>query len=234
MQHSCDVVVLAENQPLCSEGLLQLMRSSLHYSEVISCSDLPETEAALRSHKSRVSLLVIDYDLPGLGKEEGMRRICQQHPSIRVLVVCSSCDRDTVVALLAAGVHGLTSRSGSKADLQEALSATAAGQVFVPRLVAADDEPIIDHCAEVREDVRLTERQREVLGLVAAGNSNKEIARALKISEGTVKVHIHASFRALGVHNRVKAAAALWAQSVRAEGHQPALPAIEPVHGWAR
>ena len=55
----------------------------------------------------------------------------------------------------------------------------------------------------------LTDRQFEVLKLVAAGRSNKEIARALLIAEGTVKVHITAAFRALGVHNRVSAAAAL-------------------------
>jgi DNA-binding NarL/FixJ family response regulator len=72
----------------------------------------------------------------------------------------------------------------------------------------------------------LTERQIEVLQLIAAGRSNKEIARALEIAEGTVKVHITAAFRALGVHNRVSAAAAMQVRPRNDNALQSVLPGL--------
>jgi DNA-binding NarL/FixJ family response regulator len=141
-------------------------------------------------------------------RTKGLRRICETWPTIPILITGDSCDRDTILDVLSAGSHGFIPKSSSPAELEQALRATAGGQVFVSpmsagRSVSEHSEPKSLHRSE------LTARQKEVLTLLAAGKSNKQIAWALGISEGTVKVHVNAAFRALGVHNRVNATTAL-------------------------
>jgi DNA-binding NarL/FixJ family response regulator len=93
-------------------------------------------------------------------------------------------------------------------ELEHALRATAGGQVFVSPMATNGSTPECSQHSSFNE-ADLTARQKEVLNLLAAGKSNKQIALALGISEGTVKVHVNAAFRALGVHNRVNATTAL-------------------------
>ena len=94
--------------------------------------------------------------------------------------------------------------------MSRAFESILAGHIYVPPLVSdVTVKPSVSSVVTPSSSAALTDRQFEVLKLVAAGRSNKEIARSLFIAEGTVKVHITAAFRALGVHNRVSAAAAL-------------------------
>ncbi|KTE08105.1 hypothetical protein ATE76_16185 [Sphingopyxis sp. H093] len=97
-------------------------------------------------------------------------------------------------------------------EMLQAFRQVMAGQVYVPPIVSDVDAEVRatgssgSHQASLSS---LTERQREVLAHMSMGKSNKEIARSLRISESTVKVHVAAAFRLLGVHNRVGAVAAL-------------------------
>ena len=93
--------------------------------------------------------------------------------------------------------------------MSRAFEAILSGHIYVPPLVSDVTVKTGVGGGHPVSSAALTDRQFEVLKLVAAGRSNKEIARSLFIAEGTVKVHITAAFRALGVHNRVSAAAAL-------------------------
>jgi DNA-binding NarL/FixJ family response regulator len=114
--------------------------------------------------------------------------------------------------VLSAGSHGFIPKNSSSLELEHALRATAGGQVFVSPMSADRSAPESSQPRTFNES-QLTARQKEVLDLLAAGKSNKQIAWALGISEGTVKVHVNAAFRTLGVHNRVNATTALLAFS---------------------
>ena len=199
-----EVAVVADESALCGAGLLHIVEQCLDFSRVLSCRNFRELAGILGQYRSHVGLAVVQLDLPGMKRADGLHRLCEAWPSLPILVTGDSCDRDTILEALSAGSHGFIPKSSSPQELEQAMKAAAGGQVFVSPLSMGNS-------AQVRKfhEADLTARQREVLNLLAAGNSNKQIARALGISEGTVKVHVNAAFRTLGVHNRVNATTAL-------------------------
>jgi len=211
------VAIVADDNALCGAGLLHMMESCLSYSKVLTCRNFRELAGILGQYRSRVTLAVINYDLPGMKRADGLRRICEAWPAVRILVTADVCDRDTILDVLSAGSHGFIPKSSSTRELEHALRATADGHVFVSPLPIGQNAPEPSQPNGSNGDARLTTRQREVLDLVATGKSNKQIASALGISEGTVKVHVNAAFRALGVHNRVSATTALLSRSELAD-----------------
>jgi len=207
------VAIVADDNALCGAGLLHIMETCLNYSKVLSCRNFRELAGIFGQYRSRVTLAVINYDLPGMKRANGLRRLCEAWPSVRILVTADGCDRDTILEVLSAGSHGFIPKSSSARELEQALTATSEGHVFVSHL-PTEQKPLV--AAPTNGPVgneRLTNRQKEVLDLVATGKSNKQIANALGISEGTVKVHVNAAFRTLGVHNRVSATTALLGRS---------------------
>lgn len=207
------VAIVADDNALCGAGLLHIIESCLNFSKVLTCRNFRELAGILGQYRSRVTLAVINYDLPGMKRATGLRRLSETWSSVRILVTAERCDRDMILEVLSAGSHGFVPRNSTAQDLQHALTATAQGHVFVSPLPADEAKPQPAQGKPSLNDARLTARQAEVLDLVAAGKSNKEIASVLGISEGTVKVHVNAAFRALGVHNRVSATTALLARS---------------------
>lgn len=217
MSRDNHVAIVADDNALCGAGLVHMMATCLSFSKVLTCRNFRELAGILGQYRSRVTLAVINYDLPGMKRAGGLRRICEAWPAARILVTADVCDRDTILEVLSAGSHGFIPRSSSAAELEHALTATAEGHVFVSPLPVDHDGPEASRPGPAMNDSTLTVRQKEVLDLVAAGKSNKQIASALGISEGTVKVHVNATFRALGVHNRVNATTALLARSELAD-----------------
>ena len=208
MARDNQVAVVADESALCGAGLLHIMASCLSFSKVLTCRNFRELAGILGQYRSRVGLAVIQFDLPGMKRTKGLRRLCEAWPSVPILVTGDSCDRDTILEVLSAGSHGFVPKSSSPQELEHALKATAGGQVFVSPLSANRSVPETAPNGNFHA-TDLTARQKEVLNHLATGKSNKQIAWALGISEGTVKVHVNAAFRALGVHNRVNATTAL-------------------------
>jgi DNA-binding NarL/FixJ family response regulator len=174
-----------------------------------------------------IGLLMVDARLPGMGGMEGLRRIRVHRPDLRVVVMAWHQDRAEAFEALSAGAHGYVPKDLPSPEMVHALQTVLSGQIYVPAIIsdvslkgAATTHDGAEH------DGELTVRQREVLTHLAAGLSNKEIARALSIAEGTVKVHITAAFRTLHVHNRVGAAAALQKLSLTRRAGQPDLPGL--------
>lgn len=208
MARDNQVAVVADESALCGAGLLHIVEHCLHYSKVLTCRNFRELAGILGQYRSRVALAVVQFDLPGMKRTKGLQRLCEAWPAIPILVTGDRCDRDTILEVLSAGSHGFVPKSSSPLELEHALRATAGGQVFVSPMSAARP---VSHPSPTKSfhEAELTARQKEVLNLLATGKSNKQIAWSLGISEGTVKVHVNAAFRALGVHNRVNATTAL-------------------------
>jgi DNA-binding NarL/FixJ family response regulator len=207
------VAIVADDNALCGAGLVHIMQTCLNFTKVLTCRNFRELAGILGQYRSRVTLAVIHFDLPGMKRAAGLRRLCESWPSVRTLVTADGHDRDMILDILSAGSHGFIPKSSSTAELEQALRATAGGHIFV--LPSSMDRPLHQDSEPVTSinEARLTARQKEVLELLAEGKSNKQIGSALGISEGTVKVHVNAAFRVLGVHNRVNATTALLAQS---------------------
>jgi DNA-binding NarL/FixJ family response regulator len=167
--------------------------------------------------------------MPGISTPANLKVIRESFPSVRVVVVSASNSRRDVLIALEAGVHGYVPKSLGIAEVTAALKAVFEGAVYVPSFlseISPDTEEAnltsAETSAAVPEAVlhALTPRQQDVLHLIVRGDSNKEIARALNLGEGTVKVHVAALFRNLGVNSRAAAAAA-GARLISAAGKGP-------------
>jgi DNA-binding NarL/FixJ family response regulator len=157
------------------------------------------------------AIVVIDTDLPGMPGLASVRNLRQNFPASRITLISNDTDRTTMIEAIAAGAHGYIPKCLSESEMAEAFRTILAGRVYVPDQVAAiptkTDSDLATANSSPVED--LTQRQRDVLTHLRRGNSNKHIARLLGISEHTVKVHLAAAFRRLGVHNRVGAISVL-------------------------
>ena len=154
--------------------------------------------------------------MPGMESASSLRAVRDCFPALRMAVVSSSQNRRDVLAALEAGVHGYVPKELGVSELAQALQTIVAGVIYVPPSIAVlPANAITQVAAPGRLKVvapstiaSMTPRQREVLTLLVQGQSNKAIARGLQLGEGTVKIHMAALFRSLGVKTRTAAAVA--------------------------
>jgi DNA-binding NarL/FixJ family response regulator len=150
-------------------------------------------------------VVLLDVHLPGGGGTEVMKQVHQRHPDIKFLALSVSDAAEDVIGVIRGGARGYVTKTITGTDLVDAIFRVADGDaVFSPRLAgfvldafAATDTPPVD------EDLdRLTQREREVLRLIARGYAYKEIAKQLFISVKTVESHVSAVLRKLQLSNR--------------------------------
>jgi two-component system, NarL family, sensor kinase len=151
--------------------------------------------------------VVQDLSMPRMGGVEATRRLRADHPDVQVVVLTSFSDQELVLDAIDAGAVGYLLKDADPADLIEGLRAAAAGRSPLDPKVA---RTLLTRRAERAVQDQLSDREREVLVLVADGMANKQIARRLGISERTVKAHLTSIFQRIGVTDRTQAA--LWAE----------------------
>ncbi|MBL8567573.1 MAG: response regulator transcription factor [Phreatobacter sp.] len=201
------IAVIADDHGMYRMGLALTLKDRLGFDEVAEAASLDEALERLGETEG-VALALFDLSMPGMQSAASLAAVRECYPDLPIAVVSGSESRSDVLDALAAGVNGFVPKSLVDNDLVAALGTIVSGAIFVPatlatatsaRIPAAPSEPALD---------RLTPRQRDVLGLLIEGRSNKEIARALDLGQGTVKIHLAALFRHLGVRNRAAAVAA--------------------------
>ncbi len=149
----------------------------------------------------------MDISMPILDGIEATRQIRVASPDARVLILTSFSDQEGILAALDAGAIGFLLKDAEPDELFRGIRAAAVGE---SRLAPAAAAALLQARQAGEESHELTDREREVLALVAQGLPNKLIARHLEISEKTVKTHLTNIYRQIGVVSRVEAA--LWAQ----------------------
>ena len=163
----------------------------------------------MRWSSARCDVVLMDLSMPGLDGVDATRAVLARAPSVRVVVLTSSAEPDRIVAALDAGATGYVLKDAEPDDVVRAVRDAAAGHApLSPRAALAllpGRRPVAPRVGA------LSDREREVLSLVALGLPNKSVARRLQISEKTVKAHLTRIFAALGVGDRTSAA--LWAQT---------------------
>jgi len=195
-------IILADDHDLFRGGFSLLFKQLEAGAVVLEAGDL-EGALKLAVEHPDADLLLLDLDMPGMNGPTGIRRVAEAHPQLPVVVLSASETRESVQAVIAAGALGFIPKSASSAVMQSAVRLVLSGGVYLPAeliMTNTTDAPVLD------DPVKLTGRQRDVLRLLAAGMSNKQICRELGLGEGTIKVHIAATFRALDVGNRTEAA----------------------------
>ncbi|HEY6932188.1 MAG TPA: response regulator transcription factor [Marmoricola sp.] len=167
------------------------------------------TEALARFPAARPDVLVLDLQIPEPNGVAVTASVVEQNPDVRVLILSASGEQQDVLEAVKAGATGYLVKSASRQELIAALQRVAEGDtVFTPGLaglVLGEYRRLSDAPASVAEDrPRLTERETEVLRLVAKGLSYKQIADRLVLSHRTVQNHVQNTLRKLQLHNRVQ------------------------------
>jgi DNA-binding NarL/FixJ family response regulator len=202
--------LVADAHFLSSAGIAEILRHHLGVIDVECVGDFDAVWAAL-SPNSQLNIMTVDLDLPGMNGLKGISLLKARYPCLHIVVVSDHAEKNVVLRGLASGIHGYLLKDMPSAEMVDAFRLTLAGQIYVPSCVAefSGEEEQLRPTVSGGSQLTLTMRQRDVVELLRKGYSNKEIGRALDISESTVKVHMAAAFRSLGVHNRVAALTAL-------------------------
>ena len=204
-------ILLVDDQALFREGLRTLL--SLHADIDVVGEAGNGQEALAAAEKLRPDVVLMDLRMPVLDGVAATRRLRESGHPARVIVLTTFDDDDTVFDGLRAGAVGYLLKDVSSDKLVEAIRAAARGESFLQPSIAAkvlaefnrlETRPALPAAPVLLEP--LSERELEILACVAAGESNKEIAAALYITEGTVKNHVTNILGKLGVRDRTQAA----------------------------
>ena len=198
-------VVIADDHNLVRAGLAQLLADADDIDVVGMAGDGNEAVTLATEHEADVVLM--DLSMPELDGIEATRAIGNKSPDSRVVVLTSFSDRARILDALDAGAIGYLLKDTEPDELMRGIRAAARGES--PLAPKAAHQLISSRRRPAPVD-QLTDREREILALVAKGHANKRIAHELQISENTVKNHVTRIFQALDVTDRTQAA--LWAQ----------------------
>jgi DNA-binding NarL/FixJ family response regulator len=193
-------VLVVDDQRLVREGLTALLDlvDDLHL--VALAADGEQALALVAEHRPDVVLM--DLRMPGLDGIEATRRIRRQHPDVEVVVLTTHADDDSVLAALRAGARGYLTKDAGVTEIARAVTAAHAGQTLLDPQVQAQ---LLTSLSDGRPRGPLTERETDVLTLIAEGMSNTEISQRLVVSEATVKTHINRIFAKIGARDRAQA-----------------------------
>jgi DNA-binding NarL/FixJ family response regulator len=208
MPHSLARVLVADSHSLSAVGISEIFQDLVGIKSVALVEDYDRLCAILDAD-GQWSLLTLEMALPGLGGLAGLRTLRSKYPSLRVAIVANDSERSLMLGALGEGAHGYIPKDLPAKEIAIAFRQIIAGHIYVPDRLADLTPPTESHPSARGSVDHLTERQRDVLSFVRRGYTNKEIARALAITESTVKVHLASAFRQLGVHNRASAVAVL-------------------------
>ena len=149
-------------------------------------------------------VVLMDLMMPVMDGIEATEQICRELPEVRVVALTGALDGAAVMAAVRAGATGFLLKNAEADELRHAVKAAAAGRTYVSSAAVA---PLVDQVTSATRPERLTERESEVLVMLARGKANKEIARELHIGQQTVKTYVSHIFDKLGVHSRTQAVA---------------------------
>jgi DNA-binding NarL/FixJ family response regulator len=212
-------VVVADDQSAVREGLVLLLGT---LPGITVAGEAAEGNAAVELVATvKPQVVLMDLNMPGCDGVAATARITAEHPGTRVVVLTTYADDESIIRALQAGALGYLTKEATRAEIGRAVHAAAAGQAILdpgvqqrllsaaarapgaPGVPAAPGTPGAG--APGSADDELTPREAEVLRLIAAGQSNREIARTLFVSEATVKTHVNRIFAKTGSRDRAQA-----------------------------
>jgi DNA-binding NarL/FixJ family response regulator len=199
-------IVIADDHTLFREGLRALL-SSIHDTEIVGEAATGD-EAVAVAAEAQPDVLLMDIQMPGINGVEATRRIVRTSPHVGVIMLTMFDDDDLVFAALRAGARGYILKGADQSEVLRAIRAVAQGEALFGPAIAAR---LISYFSELRRDVaseafpELTDREREILDLVAQGYNNPEIAGRLVLSPKTVRNHVSNIFSKLHVTDRAQA-----------------------------
>ncbi len=199
-------ILLADDHDLVRETLrffLEKIEPEVHVTEARTFAEALEAAEQV----APLDLILLDLKMPGMNRFAGLKLMRQRFPGVPAIIISGFVGREDVMEAIQNGAAGVIPKTlGSKAMLG-ALRLVLAGETYVPSIVAREDGAAAESAETSNEGPiqGLTERERDVLKLLVAGLTNKEIGKRLGIQEVTVKLHLRGIFRKFNVTNRTQA-----------------------------
>lgn len=198
-------LVVVDDHPLFREALSGSIRSRLEHCEVLEAASFEQLQKTLVDQPD-VDLVLLDLHLPGSHGLSGLAWLRGHYPALPVILISGHDDPDVIRRALADGAAGFLSKSSESEIIIEAIGRVMLGETWIPEgmiTARASDNP--DETELARRVGELTPQQYRILLMLGQGLLNKQIAWELDITEATVKAHMTAIMRKLGVNNRTQA-----------------------------
>jgi len=190
-------ILIVDDHHIVRQGLVALLRTVSGFDVVAEAADGEQAVELYRKYRPDVTLM--DLRLPKMNGVDAITRIREGEPGARIIVLTTFDGDEDIYRAMQAGAKGYLLKGMDLAELTEAVRTVHAGKSRIPSRVA-------EKLAERMSGATLTVRELEVLRLIVAGKSNKDIGNALFISEATVKTHVNSLLSKLGVEDRTQAA----------------------------
>ena len=200
-------VIICDDQTIVRDGLAMLLKLEPDIDIVGTAEDGAEAVEMVAAKKPE--LILMDLKMPIMNGVEATRQIVAKYPEVKVLVLTTYADDEWVFDAIQAGASGYLLKDTPREELIKAVRGTAAGKTYVDPSVAGK---VLEQISSRQTQpatlitAKLTQREVEVLRLIAKGSSNADIADRLSLSDGTVRNHVSAILSKLGVSDRTQAA----------------------------
>ncbi|GAC30082.1 response regulator transcription factor [Brumicola pallidula] len=197
-------LLIADDHPLYRDALKGALCMAFSDLEILESGNLNETVKVLHEHV--IDLLLLDLHMPGSSDLFGLLHIQKTFPDLPIAVVSGTEDVSLISKVVGVGAMGFIPKTASAQNISDAVNAMLEGDIWVPESVRQQIEQMDEHFSELAENVAsLTPAQYNVLCYMRDGLLNKQIGYNLDIAEATVKAHVTAIFRKLGINNRTQA-----------------------------
>jgi two-component system nitrate/nitrite response regulator NarL len=195
-------IVVADDHPVVLHGIVSILRTQRDMNVLAECTDGPEAVQAIREFAPDVA--VLDISMPGLNGLDVLASVISEGAKTKIVFLTAAVTDDQVLAAIANGAKGIVLKDSAPDCLIDCVRDVATGKQWFPIDLV---ETALQRDTERRAGglgflQQLTERERQIVLLVAEGLSNKEIARRINLSEGTIKIYLHKVYEKLEVPNR--------------------------------
>ncbi len=203
-------ILLVEDDELFRLGLRIRLEQE---PDLVIVAEAEDGETAIElTNRHPLDLVLLDIGLPGIGGIEACRQIRQQYPNLPVLILTSHSQKSLIVRLIEVGAQGYCLKGIAAEKLILAIRSVIAGASWWDEFATKEIRSAFEVSSQPIEPTDssnsanpLTQREREILELIATGKTNQEIAEILYISSGTVRVHVHAILHKLNARDRTQA-----------------------------
>jgi len=199
-------ILIADDHPVVREGLITMIKREADFQVIGEAAN--GIEAVTKAKELKPDIILMDLRMPELDGVEAIRQISSTEPSIKYIILTTYSDDEYIFKGIEVGARAYLLKDAPRDDLFKAIRAVNRGESLIQPVVASK---VLDRFAELSRQAQsappdvLSERELEVLKLMAKGDANKEIAAQLNITDSTVKTHISNIFQKLGAKDRTEA-----------------------------
>lgn len=197
-------VLIIEDHPLYRDALIVLLKDSVPTAEIATAASAEEG-LRVAANLPKLQLIMLDLSLPGLSGTEAVADFLRVCPTAIIIVISSSEDRRDVSAALRMGARAFISKHVARPVMMNTVRRAFSGELVRPEWIRPSHGSVFME----KQTLPLSQRQMEIVTFLSRGHSNKEIAAQVGLAEITVKQHLSAIFRVLGVDNRAQAVLAI-------------------------